>query len=254
MNIDVLALRSARTDATEHRTLAATLGLVICAFSVVAAATALVVAGSDATAGHYVLPCLAIAWAVAGLVITIRQHCPAGSIVHAFAAATAVGALAWNIDTTRDLRGVGALGADLGIRLAVALTPALMFHLLMTLPDGRLARATHRRYVIAGYVIAAATGISMLAERSHVVHRRRGASLVERATRGKRKARGARGREHLQEFAAVHEPLAPATPTAIMTASARAASGVNVALSAVSIARRRALRALASPAALMTTC
>ena len=128
MNIDVLALRSARTNATEDRTVAATVGLVVCAFSAVVAATALVVSGSDATADHYVLPCLAIAWAVAGLIITIRQHCPAGSIVHAFAAATSVGALAWNADTTRVLRGTEAFGADLGIRLALASTPALMFH------------------------------------------------------------------------------------------------------------------------------
>ena len=104
MNIDVLALRSARTDATERRTVAATVGLVICACSAIAAATALLIAGSDATAGHYVLPCLAIAWAVAGLIITIRQHCPAGSIVHAFAAATAIGALAWNIDGSNRMR------------------------------------------------------------------------------------------------------------------------------------------------------
>ena len=169
MNIDVLALRSARTNATEDRTVAATVGLVVCAFSAVVAATALVVSGSDATADHYVLPCLAIAWAVAGLIITIRQHCPAGSIVHAFAAATSVGALAWNADTTRVLRGTEAFGADLGIRLALASTPALMFHLLMTLPDGRLARAGHRRFVLAGYVIAAVTGIALLVDRSHVI-------------------------------------------------------------------------------------
>ncbi|MEP7113926.1 MAG: histidine kinase [Ilumatobacteraceae bacterium] len=169
MNTDVLALRSATTDATEHRTLAATVGLAVCVFSAAAAGTAVVVADSDATAGHFVLPCLASAWALAGLIITIRQHSPAGSIVHAFAAAIAVGALAWNLDTTRDLRGAGALSVDLGIRLALALTPALIFHLLMTLPDGRIARPGHRRFVIAAYPIAAATGGALLAQRDHVI-------------------------------------------------------------------------------------
>jgi signal transduction histidine kinase len=169
MNTDALALHSARTDAADNRSVAATLGLVVCAFSAVAAGTALVAADSDATAGHFVLPCLAIAWAIAGLIITMRQHCPAGSIVHVFAAAIAVGGLAWNLETTRDLSGAKGLGADLGIRLALALTPALMFHLLMTLPDGRFARPGHRRFVIAGYVIAVATGLALLAQRGHVM-------------------------------------------------------------------------------------
>ncbi len=80
-----------------------------------------------------------------------------------------MGALAWNLDTTRDLGGAEALAADVGVRLALALTPALMFHLLMTLPDGRLARPSHRRFVMAGYVVAVVTGIALLSERDHVV-------------------------------------------------------------------------------------
>ncbi len=169
MNTDVLTLRSATTDTTERRTVAATLGLVVCAFSAAVAGTALLVADRATTAGHFVLPCLALAWTLAGSIITIRQHSPAGSIVNSFAAATAVGALAWNLDTTRNLSGTEGLGADLGIRLALAFTPALMFHLLMTLPNGRLARPAHRRFVIAGYPIAAATGAALLAQRDHVL-------------------------------------------------------------------------------------
>jgi signal transduction histidine kinase len=169
MNIDVLAVRSARTDAAEPRGIGAPLGLVVCAAAAVAAAAALVVAGTGATAGLIVLPCLALAWAIAGSIITVRQHCPAGSIVHAFAATIAIGALAWSIDTTRDVHGASALATDIGVRLALTLTPALLFHLLMTLPDGRLARPGHRRFVLAGYVIGAATGIALLAERDNVV-------------------------------------------------------------------------------------
>ena len=74
----------------------------LCAFSVVAAATALVVADSDS---RPVTSCCQPGdrLAIAGLVITMRQHCPAGSIVHTFAAATALGGLAWNVDAAGTL-------------------------------------------------------------------------------------------------------------------------------------------------------
>ena len=130
---------------------------------------ALVVAGRDATVGLVVVSCLAIVWALAGVIITIRHHCPAGSIVHAFAAATAVGALAWSVNSTKDLEGAAALAADAGQRFALAVTPALVFHLLMTLPDGRLARPGHRAFVLAGYVIAAVTGSALLADRDSII-------------------------------------------------------------------------------------
>jgi len=169
MTTDALAVRSARTGTTEHRGGVATLGLVACAAAVVAAGTALVVAGSEGAADMRVLSCLVIAWAVAGAIITIRQHCPAGSIVHAFALVTAAGALAWSLNMTRDLHGAGALVADAGERLALCLTPPLMFHLLMTLPEGRFARPSHRKFVVAGYVIGAATGIALFADRNDVL-------------------------------------------------------------------------------------
>jgi signal transduction histidine kinase len=134
-----------------------------------AAALALVVAGSDASVVLVVVSCLAIAWALAGVIITIRHHCPAGSIVHVFAAVAAVGSLAWSVNSTKDLHGAAALAADVGQRFALALTPALVFHLLMTLPDGRLARPGHRAFVLAGYVIAAVTGLALLADRDSVI-------------------------------------------------------------------------------------
>ena len=169
MNIDVLAVRSARTDTTERAHAGATVGLIVCVAAALAAAMALVVAGRDATVGLVVVSCLAIVWALAGVIITIRHHCPAGSIVHTFAAATAVGALAWSVNSTKDLEGAAALAADAGQRFALAVTPALVFHLLMTLPDGRLARPGHRAFVLAGYVIAAVTGVALLADRDSII-------------------------------------------------------------------------------------
>ncbi len=169
MNADILAVRSAKIEATESRPHGATLGLAVCGAAALAGAAALVVTGTDAAVALVVLSCLAIVWAVAGLVITIRQHCPAASIVHAFAAATAVGALAWSVETAQDLQGTGAVLADVGQRLTVTLAAALVFHLLVTLPDGRLARAGHRRFVCVAYAIALATGLALLAETHRVL-------------------------------------------------------------------------------------
>ena len=90
MNTNALAVRSARTDVTERHAGGATIGLIVCFAAALIAGFALVEAGSNASVSLIVLACLAIAWAVAGLIITVRQHCPVGSIVHAFAAAIAI--------------------------------------------------------------------------------------------------------------------------------------------------------------------
>ena len=168
MNLNVLAVRSARTDATDRRTGGATLGLIVCVAAMLTAGVALVEASTDSRPSLIVLSCLAVAWAFAGVVITVRRHCPAGSIVHAFAAATAIGSLAWSINASSDLHGTGSLIADVAQRLAITVTAALVFHLLMTLPDGRLSRPAHRSIVIAAYVIAIATGLALLVDRDDV--------------------------------------------------------------------------------------
>lgn len=169
MNADILAVRSAKIEATKSRSHGATLGLAVCGAAALTAVGALVVAGTDATFALVVLSCLAIVWALAGLVITIRRHYPAASIVHAFAAATAIGALAWSLNTTRGLQGAGGVVADVGQRLPLTLAAALVFHLLMTLPDGHPARAGHRRFVWVGYAIALLTGLALLAERGKIL-------------------------------------------------------------------------------------
>ena len=170
MSTDALtAVRSLTTEVAENRAQGAYVGIAVCAVAALAAGSALVVAGSNATAALVVLSCVALVWAGAGLIITVRQHCPAASIVQAFAAAAAIGALSWSLNATKDMRGSGALLADLGQRLAVTITPALVFQLLMTLPDGRLTRAGHRTFVLIGYAAAAATGLVLLADRDNVL-------------------------------------------------------------------------------------
>ncbi|MGZ6986001.1 MAG: histidine kinase [Ilumatobacteraceae bacterium] len=169
MNIDALTVPSHATGVTHRRSPLALNGLVVCAAAAIAAVGALAVERNNATDDLVVLSCLALVWAGAGLVITVRQHCPAAGIVQAFAAVAAVGALSWSLNATRDLHGAGGLLADVGQRLAVTLTPALVFHLLMTLPDGRLARASHKTLVWIGYITGTAIGFALLADRDNVL-------------------------------------------------------------------------------------
>jgi signal transduction histidine kinase len=168
MNIDALTVTSLKTDTATRRSSGALLGLMACVAAAIATGGALVMANSKATAGLIVLSCLALLWAFAGVVITVRQHCPAAGIVQAFGASTALGVLAWSANSTRQPDGIAALAADLGQRLAVVITPALIFHLLMTLPNGRIARAGQRRAVVTAYVIALATGLLLLLDRAEV--------------------------------------------------------------------------------------
>jgi signal transduction histidine kinase len=169
MNVDALAVPRASADVTDRRDGGAAIGLIVCFASLVIVGGALFEAGRDATANLIVVSCLAVAWAVAGIVITVRERCPAASIVHVVAATTAIGSLAWSINSTSNPRGGGALAADAGQRLAVTITAALIFHLLMALPNGRVRRPGHRTAVVAAYAIAGATGVALLADRDNVV-------------------------------------------------------------------------------------
>jgi hypothetical protein len=105
---------------------------------------------------------------VAGIVIAVRQHSPQAMLAEAMSVAIATGALGWAANTANDLHGGGALLADLAQRLAVAVAPAVFFHLLMTLPEGRLVRPSHRRVIVVAYALGAATGLALLADRDSV--------------------------------------------------------------------------------------
>ena len=128
--------------------------------SVVVAASAVAIAGVDSPT-LIVVACLAFAWAIAGVAVTARQRCPAAVIIQSMALVIAVGVLAWSLDDHRNLDGFAQTAADLAQSLALALTPAIILHLLLTLPDGRVMRPSHRRLVSVGYLVAAATGIAL---------------------------------------------------------------------------------------------
>ena len=168
-NVETLTVRSTATMAADRRSAGARLGLVASAAGAFAAIAALATSGSNAPTGLVVVSATALAWTAAGVVITVRGHCPAVAIVRCVAIAAAIGALCWSLQLTEDLSGANALLAHLGQRGAAVITPALAFHLLMTLPNGHVTRAAHRRLIWAGYLVAAATGLALLANRDHVV-------------------------------------------------------------------------------------
>ncbi len=169
MNIDAISAPSALTDRVETRPTAAVVGIAVCVASVAAGGAALVAARHEATPAFIVLVCLVAAWAFAGIVIAVRTQCPAASIVQAMAATSALGALAWSFDAAHDLTGAGAWLADTGERVAAAIAPALFFHLLMTLPDGRITRPSQRNAIVTAYVVGVATGLALLADRDGLI-------------------------------------------------------------------------------------
>ncbi len=156
--------RPARASALGSALSAATAGA-----SVAAVAAALVIAGGDVTGTFIVTSCLVLAWTFAGAVIAKHQHCPAASIVQTFGAVTASGVLGWSLDTHRNVEGVGGFATDALVRLALTSAAAVVFHLLLTLPDGYVRRPRHRRLVWAGYMVAGTAGLSLFADRSEVV-------------------------------------------------------------------------------------
>ncbi len=169
MNTDATTFRSAETPTVEPWSLVARLGVVVSVAGGLAAGEALAVARRDASVGLVVLSCLALVWAMTGMILSVRHRCPAASIVHAITACSALGALSWSLNTHRNLSGLNSLFADIGQRSTAALGPSLAFHLLLAMPDGRLPRAVHRRLVFAGYVVSVATGLALLVDRNAVM-------------------------------------------------------------------------------------
>lgn len=123
----------------------------------------------NASPALFVLGCVSIVWAIAGVVITVRHHCPAASMIGGFALALSVAAVSSSVDATKVLTDTNALLTDLGQRLSLTVTPAIAFHLLLTLPDGHVSRPSHRRFVWAGYIAAFVTGLALMVDRDNVL-------------------------------------------------------------------------------------
>jgi signal transduction histidine kinase len=136
--------------------------------SLAAAVAAIVIAGDEVSPAMAVAAVLAVLWVIAGQLVGSRTPCPVTWVIHAIGVAAGVGVLAWSADTYRQLDGAAAMLADLGQRAALAATPALMFHLLLTLPTGTVARAAHRSMVWAGYAVAAVVAATLMTDRDDV--------------------------------------------------------------------------------------
>jgi signal transduction histidine kinase len=138
------------------------------AAAIAAAVAGLVIAGGETTPMMAVLACLALAWAIAGGLVATRRVCPIGVIGQMVAISIGTGLLAWSLERDRELSDGEQLIAQLVQRASLVAAPALAFHLLMTLPNGAVARPSHRRVVVAGYAVATVVGAGLMLDRDHI--------------------------------------------------------------------------------------
>ncbi len=103
-------------------------------------------------------------WTAAGLALHRRGE-RLGLVVVVGAIVGGVALLTASVDDGNP----GNLMVEASLRLALALLPAVAFHLLLSLPGRGRLTAPRRRAVIAGYAVAGATGVAMLADRETVL-------------------------------------------------------------------------------------
>jgi signal transduction histidine kinase len=102
-------------------------------------------------------------WTAAALALHRRGE-RLGRLVMVGAVMGAAALLAWVLSEDDPDR----LAAAVAVRLTLAVLPAVAFHLLVSLPGRGRPSPSRRRAVIAGYVIAAATGLAMSVDRDDV--------------------------------------------------------------------------------------
>jgi signal transduction histidine kinase len=108
---------------------------------------------------------LVVVWGLVGVALSLlRPQEPLGLIV---LAGTLVGAV--TVATAGALVAEpGGTAAELARALAVGLLPAVALHVVVVLPDGRLARRSHRTLVIAAYVAGVVCGLVVFGGRPAV--------------------------------------------------------------------------------------
>ncbi|MEO7369227.1 MAG: hypothetical protein ABIZ69_00085, partial [Ilumatobacteraceae bacterium] len=130
-NMDLITAPGSPSDFADPASPSSFPAVMVNGLAVIAAGAALAVGGKDSSSVLVVLSCLAVTWAIAGVVVTTRHRCPAASIVGVIALSTALGTLAWSLDTHRSITGGADLVADLGQNLALTAGAALIFNLLL---------------------------------------------------------------------------------------------------------------------------
>jgi signal transduction histidine kinase len=125
----------------------------------------LLVSDDGLSAAEVVRVGLVVAWALAGLALVLRAgQRRLGVVVLAAAALGGTCVLCSGI-LHRDPIGALAAVAALVRPLAAGLLPAVALHLIVGLPDGRLASRPRRVAVAAGYAAGAGLGIALWAQR-----------------------------------------------------------------------------------------
>jgi signal transduction histidine kinase len=143
---------------------------VIAALPAVGLAIGSLLVGSKPTAAEVVRAVLVVLWAAAGMALLVRRRqTRLGPLVLVGATIGAVGALASAVDSHRAPSGAAGLLADLGVRLAATLLPAVALHFLLALPNGFLATPGRRRGALTMYVTSGIVGIALLSDRDRVV-------------------------------------------------------------------------------------
>ena len=135
----------------------AALVLAVFAALVIACAFSGVPGREDPGALAWVAAAVAGAWAVGGVVVAWRRPAePLGVLMVAVGALGAIG-------LTADARFISdpSVGWETARALAVCLLPAVLLHLALSLPDGRLTTPRRRVFVVIGYLasIGAATTV-----------------------------------------------------------------------------------------------
>jgi signal transduction histidine kinase len=119
-----------------------------------------VVISSDDSAMAVVGAVLVALWALAGAALGIRRRQDRlGPIVLAGAGVGGVLGLGQALLTDSTLSGTTSDAAAIVVRLASVLLPAIAFHALAALPDGRLRSRSSRRAVRIGYLVAVGVGV-----------------------------------------------------------------------------------------------
>jgi signal transduction histidine kinase len=153
------AAQAADTHATGG---AARLGVMLLALLAVGAAAAAIVVAGSPNPLEWIGAVLVGLWTVAGMALHRRGE-RLGPLV-------LVGAVLGGAALLTEVlaRETTSVVVDAGLRLSLALLPAVAFHILMSLPGrGRLV-AGRRPAVVAGYVLGALTGLAMMSNRDSV--------------------------------------------------------------------------------------
>ena len=144
------------------------LGMSLVALVVSVAATSLVIGSDNQPPTVKIVSILSFLWAMSALVVVRRRPLLWNTAIAAMALTMSIGVVSWVANIGSSLTGSASLAADLGERLSLCLMPPIALLLMLTLPDGRFVRRTHRSIVLGAFAVAIGLGVALLAQRDSV--------------------------------------------------------------------------------------